>query len=186
MKRIRNSIRRWQIRQSSSLLSDCLNYRLLCQDRIPFFANLLFSLMLENAWWGISLIELCFVSFFFELHAPRKFEFHLNWEGDTDFTRNWKLQSMRRNWFLPPLPSHHYPTPPPRPQHYGAEQPGFETFTFPRARECESEQASKRMGESEHASEASRAEQASEWAVRANKQTDKRVAKYLCPDFWLF
>ena len=37
-----------------------------------------------------------------------------------------------------------------------------------------------------HVSEASRAEQANEWAVRANERTDKRVAQYCSLYFWLF
>ena len=45
---------------------------------------------------------------------------------------------------------------------------------------------SERVSTAERASEASSAEQANEWAVQANKRTDKRVAQYLRPDLWLF
>ena len=37
----------------------------------------------------------------------------------------------------------------------------------------------------ERAREASSAEHANEWAVRANEQADERMAQYLRPDFWL-
>ena len=45
---------------------------------------------------------------------------------------------------------------------------------------------SKRVSAEEGASEASSPEQASEWAVRANEQTDERVAQYLRLDSCLF
>ena len=48
-----------------------------------------------------------------------------------------------------------------------------------------SERASNRVSAAEGASKASSPEQANEWAVRANKRTDERVAQYLRPDFWL-
>ena len=46
--------------------------------------------------------------------------------------------------------------------------------------------ARKQMNSTGRLSEASRAEQANEWVVRTNKQTNERVAQYLCPNFWLF
>ena len=56
---------------------------------------------------------------------------------------------------------------------------------FPRAREWESEQANKRLRAAERASEASRAEPANGWALRANKWTDERVAQFLRLNYWL-
>ena len=41
------------------------------------------------------------------------------------------------------------------------------------------------MSAAERASEASRALQAKEWAVRANKRTDERVAQYFSHFFWI-
>ena len=49
----------------------------------------------------------------------------------------------------------------------------------------QSERASEQVSAEERASEASRAEQANEWAVRANKRTDERVAQYFRLGFWL-
>ena len=49
-----------------------------------------------------------------------------------------------------------------------------------------SERVNEQVSVVERASEASRVEQANEWVVRANEQTDKRVAQYLRLDSWLF
>ena len=42
------------------------------------------------------------------------------------------------------------------------------------------------MSAAERASEASRAEQAKDLAMRANERTDEQVAQYLCLGSWLF
>ena len=39
------------------------------------------------------------------------------------------------------------------------------------------------MSAAQRVSEANGAEQANEWAVRANEQADKRMAQYLRPDY---
>ena len=54
--------------------------------------------------------------------------------------------------------------------HYGSEQPDNPALIIYFSRELMSERASEKM------SEASIAEQANEWAVWANEQTDERVA----------
>ena len=48
-----------------------------------------------------------------------------------------------------------------------------------------SEQASEQVSAAEHTSKVSGAKQANEWVVRANEQSDERVAQYLCLDSWL-
>ena len=45
---------------------------------------------------------------------------------------------------------------------------------------------SKRVSAAERGSEASSAEQANEWAVRANERTDERMTQYCSLDSWLF
>ena len=68
------------------------------------------------------------------------------------------------------------------PPHYGTKPGRLETANH----SAVSEQASGKMSAAERMSEASRAEQANEWAVRGNEQTDERVAQYLRLDSWLF
>ena len=48
-----------------------------------------------------------------------------------------------------------------------------------------SERASEQVSAAEGASEASSPEQANEWAVRVNEQTDERVAQYYSLYSWL-
>ena len=49
-----------------------------------------------------------------------------------------------------------------------------------------SEWASKWVSAVKRTSKVSSAEQANEWAVRANERTDERVTQYLRPESWLF
>ena len=50
----------------------------------------------------------------------------------------------------------------------------------------QSEQANERVNAAERTSKVRSAEQANQWAVRANEQMDKQVAQYLHLDFLLF
>ena len=67
---------------------------------------------------------------------------------------------------------------------YGWKQREIDAFNsltqtcIPWARERVHEPASERMSAAERASEASSAEQANEWAVRANERADERMAQY--------
>ena len=68
--------------------------------------------------------------------------------------------------------------------HYGSEQPNFVTANHFPPSSGASERSSDWMSTAERASKARRAEQANEWAVQANEQTDERVAQYLRLDSW--
>ena len=64
-----------------------------------------------------------------------------------------------------------------RPVHFGSKQPNADTSKSSLSRELRSEWASKLMNASDHASKASRVEQANELVLQANEQKNEWMGK---------